>query len=81
MIYMGSNLEEGITNYLIHLDRLCYVIEDTFKLVPVNEEEHQLDEEFKNHIEERLKKKLLEVKTNLVVSKGKKARKKLSKNK
>ena len=31
MICMGSNLEEGIINYLIHPDRWCYTIEDTFE--------------------------------------------------
>ncbi|RIA84671.1 hypothetical protein C1645_831894 [Glomus cerebriforme] len=75
--FLNASLREhlaktfGITKifplYLDHLEflMLCYIIEDTFKLVPVNEEEHRLDEEFKNHIEERLKKKLLEAKTNL----------------
>ena len=47
----------------------------------MNEYEHQLEEEFKNHIEEGLKKKILEAKANFMVPKGKKARKKLSKNK
>jgi len=77
MIYM----EEEITNYLIHLDRMCYIIEDTFEWIPVNEYEHKLKEEFKNYIEEDLKKKILEAKANLVIPKGKKARKKSSKNK
>jgi len=81
MIYMGSNLEEGITNYLIHPDRMCYIIEDTLERVPVNESERQLNEEFKNHMEEELMKKLSEAEANLVISKGKKARKKASKNK
>ena len=82
VIYMGSNLEEGIKNYLIHPDRFCYVIENTFERVPVDEYERQFDEEFKNHIEEIVfEKQLLEAEANLVVSKGKKARKKLSKNK
>ena len=81
IIYMGSNLEEGITNYLIHPDRMCYIIEDTFERVPVDECERQLNEEFKNHMEEELMKKLSEAEANLVISKGKKARKKASKNK
>ena len=58
---------------------MCYIIEETFERVPVNEE-RQLDEGFKNRIEEIFEKKLLEAKANLVVSKGKKARKKSSKN-
>jgi len=81
VIYMGSNLEEGITNYLIHPDRMCQVIEDTFERVPVNEYERKLKEEFKSYIEEDLKKKILEAKANLVIPKGKKARKKSSNNK
>jgi len=81
VIYMGPNLEEGIKNYLIHPDRLCYVIEDTFERVPVNEEDRRLDEEVKKQIEEMgFEKMLLEAKANLVASKVKKARKKLSKN-
>jgi len=82
VIYMGPDLEEGIKNYLIHPDRLCYVIEDTFERVPVNEEDRRLDEEVKKQIEEMgFEKMLLEAKANLVASKVKKARKKLSKNK
>ena len=82
MIYMGPDLEEGIKNYLIRPDRLCYVIEDTFERVPVNEEDRRLDEEVKKQIEEMgFEKMLLEAKANLVASKVKKARKKLSKNK
>ena len=75
MIYMGSNLEEGITNYLIHPDRMCHIIEDTFELVPVNEYEHKSKEEFKNYIEEDLEKKILEAKANLCDSKRKKSKK------
>ncbi|CAG8521650.1 2469_t:CDS:2 [Paraglomus brasilianum] len=81
IIYMGSDLEEGITNYLIHPNRMCYIIEDTFERVPVDEYEHQLEEEFKNHMEEGLKKKISEAKANLAVPKGKKTRKKSRKNK
>ncbi|RIA99203.1 hypothetical protein C1645_747624 [Glomus cerebriforme] len=67
VIYMGPDLEEGIKNYLIHPDRLCYVIEDTFERVPVNEEDHRLDEEVKKQIEEMgFEKMLLETKANLV---------------
>ncbi|RIA86999.1 hypothetical protein C1645_740435 [Glomus cerebriforme] len=76
MIYMGSNLEEGITNYLIHPDRMCYIIEDTFERVPVNEYEHQLEEEFKNHMEERHIEKILETKAEIAASKEKKIKKK-----
>ncbi|GES80668.1 hypothetical protein GLOIN_2v1707985 [Rhizophagus clarus] len=83
VIYMGSDLEEGIKNYLINPDRLCYVIEDTFERVPVNEEDRRLDEEVKKHIKDiGFEKMLLEAKANLVTSKvKKKTRKKLSKNK
>ncbi|CAB4432985.1 unnamed protein product [Rhizophagus irregularis] len=80
LIYMGSDLEEGVKNYLIHPDKLCYVIEDTHERVPVNEEERRLDEEFKNHMEEiGFEKMLLEAKANIMASKEEKARKKLNK--
>jgi hypothetical protein len=81
VIYMGSDLEEGIKNYLIYPNRMCYIIEDTFEHIPLNKYERQLEQEFKDHMEEGLKKKNLEAKANLMVPKGKKARKKLSKNK
>ncbi|CAI2179260.1 11371_t:CDS:2 [Funneliformis geosporum] len=42
--YLGSNLTEGFTNYLIHPERLCYITEEDFKLVPIDEFERQIDE-------------------------------------
>jgi hypothetical protein len=81
MIYMGSDLEEGITNCLIYPNRMCYIIEDTFERVPLDKYEHQLEEKFKNHMEAGFEEKLLEAKANLMVQKRKKAKKKLSKNK
>ncbi|CAG8735743.1 3066_t:CDS:1, partial [Funneliformis caledonium] len=72
ILYMGSNLEEEIANYLIYLNRLCYVIEDTFERIPVNEEERKLDKEVKNHRGDRFEKMLLEVKASLVFLKRKK---------
>ncbi|RGB23959.1 hypothetical protein C1646_821855 [Rhizophagus diaphanus] len=78
LIYMGSDLEEGVKNHLIHPDKLCYVIEDTHERIPINEEERHLDEEFKNHMEEiGFEKMLLEAKANIMASKEEKARKKL----
>jgi hypothetical protein len=44
MIFLGSTLEEGITNYLIHPEKTCYIIEDTFERIPINEYENQLKE-------------------------------------
>ncbi|RGB22209.1 hypothetical protein C1646_776464 [Rhizophagus diaphanus] len=80
VIYLGSDLEEGLTNHLVHPERLCYVIEHTFERVPVDEEDRRLDEEFEKHFEEMgYEKMLLEADASLAVSKGKKARKKLSK--
>ncbi|CAG8549515.1 8179_t:CDS:2 [Funneliformis caledonium] len=40
--YLGLNLTEGFTNYLIHPDRLCYITDDNFRLVPVDEFERQI---------------------------------------
>jgi hypothetical protein len=81
MIYMGSDLEEGITNCLIYPNRMCYIIEDTFERVPLDKYEHQLEEKFKNHMEEGFNEMLLEAKANIMAQKRKKAKKKLSKNK
>ncbi|RIA86893.1 hypothetical protein C1645_778524 [Glomus cerebriforme] len=37
MLYIGDNLGEALNNYLFHQDNLCYVMECTHKIVPVNE--------------------------------------------
>ncbi|CAG8701138.1 10834_t:CDS:2, partial [Funneliformis mosseae] len=44
MMYLRSNLTEGFTNYFIHPDRLCYIMEDNFKMVPVDEFKRQAEE-------------------------------------
>ncbi|CAG8725945.1 283_t:CDS:2, partial [Funneliformis mosseae] len=68
IMYLGSNLTEGFTNYLINPDRLCYIMEDNFKLVPVNEFERQAKEMadmiWANRVEENTEKKRMRNKKN-----------------
>ncbi|CAG8636878.1 13058_t:CDS:2 [Funneliformis caledonium] len=68
IMYLGSNLTEGFTNYLINPDRLCYIMEDNFKLVPVDEFERQAKEMadmiWANRVEENTEKKRMRNKKN-----------------
>jgi hypothetical protein len=85
MTFMGSTLEEGLTNYLIHPEKMCYIIEDTLERIPINEYESKMREEFENCIKESLEKQLLvakaEMTENILKEKKKKKKKKSKKNK
>jgi hypothetical protein len=39
--YLGKNLEEGLTNYIYHPEKIYAIMEFTCELIPVRELEHQ----------------------------------------
>jgi hypothetical protein len=44
MLYVGKDLREALMNYLFHQDNICYVIEFTHEIIPINELHQQARE-------------------------------------